>query len=191
MWASHGRLEPSEYDLKEYWTWRHPGRPVWFVRHIRRLLGQPDIRDGDGNDSEGSRGRGPAGDDYDDDEHCVGDGASKDGLRRAAAAAGAVADDMEYGPDGGGGGGAHSRPVSAENKEHLSDVAVMALPRDHHVIGSMTTPTSMAPSATAHTENPMNGPGTATNVGTGTPQGPTRAVGHYQPPRPPHNHDEW
>ena len=33
---SGGRLEPHEYDLKEYWTWKGPARPPWFVRAIQK-----------------------------------------------------------------------------------------------------------------------------------------------------------
>ncbi|MBE3046201.1 hypothetical protein IMZ48_27420, partial [Candidatus Bathyarchaeota archaeon] len=33
---SGGRLEPREYDLKEYWTWKGPGQQPWFVRAIDR-----------------------------------------------------------------------------------------------------------------------------------------------------------
>ncbi|UPK99897.1 hypothetical protein LCI18_010832 [Fusarium solani-melongenae] len=32
---SGGRIEPREYDLKEYWTWKAPGRKPWFVRALR------------------------------------------------------------------------------------------------------------------------------------------------------------
>ncbi|KAF4452554.1 MFS transporter AGZA family xanthine uracil permease [Fusarium albosuccineum] len=32
---SGGRWEPHEYDLKEYWTWKGPGRKPWFVRVLR------------------------------------------------------------------------------------------------------------------------------------------------------------
>jgi adenine/guanine/hypoxanthine permease len=35
VWVSRGRLEPREYDLKEYWTWKGVGRPPWFVRAIK------------------------------------------------------------------------------------------------------------------------------------------------------------
>ncbi|KAH6972381.1 permease [Ilyonectria sp. MPI-CAGE-AT-0026] len=35
VWASGGRWEPQEYDMKEYWTWRGFGRPPWYVRAIR------------------------------------------------------------------------------------------------------------------------------------------------------------
>lgn len=33
---SGGYLEPREYDLKEYWTWKGSGKPTWFVRAMRR-----------------------------------------------------------------------------------------------------------------------------------------------------------
>jgi AGZA family xanthine/uracil permease-like MFS transporter len=36
VWISRGKLEPREYDLKEYWTWRGHGKPPWFVRAIKR-----------------------------------------------------------------------------------------------------------------------------------------------------------
>lgn len=35
VWVSGGRLEPREYDLKEYWSWKGPGQPPWFVRAIK------------------------------------------------------------------------------------------------------------------------------------------------------------
>ncbi|KAL2888187.1 purine transporter [Ceratocystis lukuohia] len=35
VWASGGRLEPREYDMKEYWTWKGMGRQPWFVRAVR------------------------------------------------------------------------------------------------------------------------------------------------------------
>lgn len=31
-YVSGGRIEPREYELKEYWTWKGVGRPPWFVR---------------------------------------------------------------------------------------------------------------------------------------------------------------
>ncbi|KHO00939.1 Xanthine/uracil/vitamin C permease [Metarhizium album ARSEF 1941] len=34
--VSGGRIEPREYDLKEYWTWKGIGRPPWFVRVMKR-----------------------------------------------------------------------------------------------------------------------------------------------------------
>ncbi|KAM5357130.1 hypothetical protein ACJZ2D_016583 [Fusarium nematophilum] len=38
------RIEPREYDLKEYWTWKAPGRKPWFVRALRNggCLGKED-----------------------------------------------------------------------------------------------------------------------------------------------------
>ncbi|SPJ71184.1 related to purine transporter azgA [Fusarium torulosum] len=36
VFVSRGYIEPREYDLKEYWTWRGSGRAPWFVRAIRR-----------------------------------------------------------------------------------------------------------------------------------------------------------
>lgn len=35
MFISGGRVEPREYDLKEYWTWKGTGQPPWFVRAIQ------------------------------------------------------------------------------------------------------------------------------------------------------------
>ncbi|KAF4332856.1 major facilitator superfamily transporter AGZA family xanthine uracil permease [Fusarium beomiforme] len=35
VFVSRGRLEPREYDLKEYWAWKGSGRAPWFVRAIR------------------------------------------------------------------------------------------------------------------------------------------------------------
>lgn len=34
IFVSGGRIEPREYDLKEYWTWKGTGRPPWFVRAL-------------------------------------------------------------------------------------------------------------------------------------------------------------
>jgi adenine/guanine/hypoxanthine permease len=45
VWASGGKLEPREYDLKEYWTWKGQGRLPWFVRAMQnrgRWWGQDD-----------------------------------------------------------------------------------------------------------------------------------------------------
>lgn len=36
VFFSNNRIEPREYDLKEYWTWRGSGRAPWFVRAMRR-----------------------------------------------------------------------------------------------------------------------------------------------------------
>jgi AGZA family xanthine/uracil permease-like MFS transporter len=51
VWVSRGRLEPRDYDLKEYWTWKGPGQPPWFVRAMnrRRARGQ------DGDEAEQSK----------------------------------------------------------------------------------------------------------------------------------------
>lgn len=35
VFISGGRIEPREYDLKEYWTWKGSGRAPWFVRAMR------------------------------------------------------------------------------------------------------------------------------------------------------------
>ncbi|KAG8420331.1 hypothetical protein J3459_011176 [Metarhizium acridum] len=35
VYVSGGRIEPREYDLKEYWTWKGIGRPPWFVRVLK------------------------------------------------------------------------------------------------------------------------------------------------------------
>ena len=39
VFLSRGYIEPREYDLKEYWTWKGSGQPPWFVRAIRRRRG--------------------------------------------------------------------------------------------------------------------------------------------------------
>ncbi|KAK1526178.1 permease [Colletotrichum costaricense] len=35
VWLSGGRIEPREYDAKEYWSWRGSGKKPWFVRAVR------------------------------------------------------------------------------------------------------------------------------------------------------------
>ncbi|KAF9870810.1 permease [Colletotrichum karsti] len=35
VWLSGGRLEPREYDMKEYWSWKGSGKQPWFVRAVR------------------------------------------------------------------------------------------------------------------------------------------------------------
>ncbi|UPL02661.1 hypothetical protein LCI18_013595 [Fusarium solani-melongenae] len=47
VWLSRGQLEPREYDLKEYWTWKGSGRAPWFVRAIRRRVSDDDSDDDD------------------------------------------------------------------------------------------------------------------------------------------------
>lgn len=36
VWISGGRLEPREYDMKEYWSWKGSGKSPWFVRAVRQ-----------------------------------------------------------------------------------------------------------------------------------------------------------
>ncbi|KAF5018733.1 hypothetical protein F66182_9292, partial [Fusarium sp. NRRL 66182] len=47
VFASRGYIEPREYDLKEYWTWKGSGRAPWFIRAIRhrRNTGQDEDED--------------------------------------------------------------------------------------------------------------------------------------------------
>ncbi|KAH6953198.1 permease family-domain-containing protein [Fusarium avenaceum] len=47
VFVSRGYIEPREYDLKEYWTWRGSGRAPWFVRAIRRHRNTDNSDDGD------------------------------------------------------------------------------------------------------------------------------------------------
>ncbi|KAJ4156750.1 hypothetical protein NW754_008393 [Fusarium falciforme] len=47
VFLSRGQLEPREYDLKEYWTWKGSGRAPWFVRAIRRRVSDDDSDDDD------------------------------------------------------------------------------------------------------------------------------------------------
>ncbi|RSL57149.1 hypothetical protein CEP54_008424 [Fusarium duplospermum] len=47
VFLSRGQLEPREYDLKEYWTWKGSGRAPWFVRAIRRRVTDDDSDDDD------------------------------------------------------------------------------------------------------------------------------------------------
>ncbi|KIL90531.1 mfs agza xanthine uracil permease [Fusarium avenaceum] len=47
VFVSRGYIEPREYDLKEYWTWRGSGRAPWFVRAIRRRRNTDSSDDGD------------------------------------------------------------------------------------------------------------------------------------------------
>ncbi|GAB0141008.1 hypothetical protein EsHS_00001615 [Epichloe bromicola] len=51
VYVSGGRLEPREYDLKEYWTWKGSGRRPWFVRAIRAKRSVQDVGH-DAGDSE-------------------------------------------------------------------------------------------------------------------------------------------
>ncbi|KAF5673470.1 MFS AGZA xanthine uracil permease [Fusarium heterosporum] len=47
VFVSRGYIEPREYDLKEYWTWKGSGRAPWFVRAIRRHQNGSNDNDGD------------------------------------------------------------------------------------------------------------------------------------------------
>lgn len=65
IFISGGRIEPREYDLKEYWTWRPSGEKPWLIRQFtkdrfwedqRRPRRQPDgIMLADDNSSSGNR----------------------------------------------------------------------------------------------------------------------------------------
>lgn len=54
VFLSRGYLEPREYDLKEYWTWKGSGRPPWFVRAMRRRRGlySTDAEEADQDEDE-------------------------------------------------------------------------------------------------------------------------------------------
>ncbi|PNY24451.1 Xanthine/uracil/vitamin C permease [Tolypocladium capitatum] len=54
VYVSGGRIEPREYDLKEYWTWKGTGQAPWFVREIQaRRKGATDCA---GEHAEGGQG---------------------------------------------------------------------------------------------------------------------------------------
>jgi AGZA family xanthine/uracil permease-like MFS transporter len=42
VWAiarlSRDAIVPENYDMKEYWTWRHPGERPWIVRALFRVI---------------------------------------------------------------------------------------------------------------------------------------------------------
>ncbi|KAF4982034.1 hypothetical protein FZEAL_2284 [Fusarium zealandicum] len=52
VFLSGGYLEPREYDLKEYWTWKGSGRAPWFVRAIRRRRNVVHDDDDDDEDDD-------------------------------------------------------------------------------------------------------------------------------------------
>ncbi|KAM5356408.1 hypothetical protein ACJ41O_003054 [Fusarium nematophilum] len=52
VWASRGTLEPREYDLKEYWTWKGVGRPPWFIRAVRHGRRRSTLDDDDDDDDQ-------------------------------------------------------------------------------------------------------------------------------------------
>lgn len=45
VYVSGGRVEPAEYDLKEYWTWKTAGRAPWFIRCAQGNNGGESNRD--------------------------------------------------------------------------------------------------------------------------------------------------
>ena len=46
-------MEPREYDLKEYWTWKGPGQKPWFVRAIDRRKVRRESREDTGQSKRG------------------------------------------------------------------------------------------------------------------------------------------
>ncbi|KAF4445593.1 hypothetical protein F53441_10657 [Fusarium austroafricanum] len=42
---SGGRVEPENYDMKEYWTWRAPGRKPWYVRVFRNTVSRKSLQE--------------------------------------------------------------------------------------------------------------------------------------------------
>ncbi|RKK98941.1 hypothetical protein BFJ68_g13391 [Fusarium oxysporum] len=63
VWATRGYVEPREYDLKEYWTWKGSGRAPWFIRAIRH--GRNTSQEND-EDQPGDAGHAMRDLDYDD-----------------------------------------------------------------------------------------------------------------------------
>jgi AGZA family xanthine/uracil permease-like MFS transporter len=43
---SGGRIEPENYDMKEYWTWKAPGGKPWYVRAFRNISSSRKTVDG-------------------------------------------------------------------------------------------------------------------------------------------------
>ncbi|UKZ83726.1 hypothetical protein TrVFT333_011535 [Trichoderma virens FT-333] len=54
VFLSGNRIEPREYDLKEYWTWRGSGRAPWFVRAMRKGDGHDSPSSGDSHNNNGN-----------------------------------------------------------------------------------------------------------------------------------------
>ncbi|EHK15190.1 uncharacterized protein TRIVIDRAFT_175575 [Trichoderma virens Gv29-8] len=54
VFLSSNRIEPREYDLKEYWTWRGSGRAPWFVRAMRKGDGHDSPSSGDNHNNNGN-----------------------------------------------------------------------------------------------------------------------------------------
>ncbi|KAF7538891.1 hypothetical protein G7Z17_g12544 [Cylindrodendrum hubeiense] len=81
VFLSGGYLEPREYDLKEYWTWKGSGRSPWFVRAIRhRRRGTVDIEDDQHTSSSGIDGSFPASHDHDSSAGRSGESSGKEGV---------------------------------------------------------------------------------------------------------------
>ncbi|KAF4451888.1 MFS transporter, AGZA family, xanthine/uracil permease [Fusarium austroafricanum] len=75
VFVSRGYVEPREYDLKEYWTWKGSGRAPWFIRAIRH--GRNTDHDENGDDQPGDPGHAMRDLDYvDRREHSSSTGAS-------------------------------------------------------------------------------------------------------------------
>ncbi|KAI1012405.1 hypothetical protein LB504_012803 [Fusarium proliferatum] len=57
VWVTRGYVEPREYDLKEYWTWKGSGRAPWFIRAIRhgRNTGEENDEDQPGDSGHAMR----------------------------------------------------------------------------------------------------------------------------------------
>ncbi|RFU76947.1 mfs transporter, agza family, xanthine uracil permease [Trichoderma arundinaceum] len=51
VFLTNNRIEPREYDLKEYWTWKGSGRAPWFVRAMRKDNHRASPSSGDSHDN--------------------------------------------------------------------------------------------------------------------------------------------
>ncbi|KAH6994873.1 permease family-domain-containing protein [Ilyonectria destructans] len=81
VFISGGYLEPREYDLKEYWTWKGSGRAPWFVRAMRRKRrGTLDIEDDHQTSSSGLDGSFPISPDHDSSVGRSGESSGKEGI---------------------------------------------------------------------------------------------------------------
>lgn len=77
---SRGYLEPREYDLKEYWTWKGSGRPPWFVRALKRRRGEVEEDDLEHEDAAtGSTGTDSRGSEAKVEDATVSPAAARDG----------------------------------------------------------------------------------------------------------------
>ncbi|KAH6603311.1 mfs transporter [Trichoderma cornu-damae] len=54
VFLSNHRIEPREYDLKEYWTWKGSGRAPWFVRAMRKGNARASPSSGDSHNASAS-----------------------------------------------------------------------------------------------------------------------------------------